>query len=319
MSPRRDAPLLAAVQIMLVAAMFISVVMFALFEFKNHTAPQLIRFDNAEKALIDGRVADAKKEFDTALKFRPTDIIVYASIVQSCEKSNRAELAAEYAQRGVDACREQPVEERLQLFDMLIAAYTQLDHPPDQHRAIEAARSALALAPDNHLMQNALGFLLADNATGPGKDVDESLQILKDALNGIKKGPTSPEEAQLGPTFLAETEDSYGWALYKDGKYGDAISELSDALQDYPHYPDKVPAEAVKVSYFHLGMAFTKLGQPDQALNSFNSALAYDPHFSDALAGVATLKSTSVPTAAPSAQHTGAFPSAPLPSESKKK
>ena len=126
--------------------------------------------------------------------------------------------------------------------------------------------------------------MLADNATGPGPDVDTALAVLKKALNGIENGPTSAEEELLGPVFKAMTEDSYGWALYKNEAYPDALTALTQALEDYPV---NSPREALKVSYYHLGVVYAKLGRKDQAANAFNSAIAYDAKYDDALAALA--------------------------------
>lgn len=291
---------------MLQAILFITIILFALYEFKRHSQPQPVRFDNAEQALKVGNLTGARKEFDNALRFRPDDPIVFLSIIQSCGSQKQYPLMVEYAERAVLACKQKPADVRSDLYRILAGAYSLVEEPPHQQRAIDAAKKALDLSPGSHFLQNNYGYLLADNAVGRGPDVTTAIQVLSAALTGIRKDPGSAEDAQLGPILVAETEDSYGWALYKNEQYPDAITALTQAIGDYPQTEQPELNEALKASYYHLGMAFAKTGQTEQARNSFQSALAYDPKYANALAGLSALgatgqiKGTPVPSASAS-------------------
>ena len=292
---------------LLQGVLYLGIILFALYEFKRHTTPQPIFFTTAEIALKAGNESAARKEFDEALRQRPHDPTAYASVIDACITQNKPALEAEYAQRAVDALTSQPPEVRAAMYQTLASAYSQIDHSPHLLRAISAAKRALDLVPESRVMQNEYGYLLADNSLGRGPDVDTALAILKKALDGIKSGKPIAGEEQLGPMFVAETEDSYGWALYKDEQYADALTALNQALEDYP---DNAPGDDRKVLYYHLGMVYNKLSRRDQASNAFNSALAYDAKYADALAALARANPpvpvpvSTAPTGAPATNKT---------------
>ena len=62
-------------------------------------------------------------------------------------------LEIEYAQRAIEACKQQQPDVRCALYQVLSSAYSQIEHPPHQQRAIAAAKQALDLMPDNHIMR----------------------------------------------------------------------------------------------------------------------------------------------------------------------
>jgi tetratricopeptide (TPR) repeat protein len=280
------------------AVLYIGIATFAIYQFKRYTSPQPVYFTTAENALKLGNEAAARKEFDESLRLRPNDPEAYLSVIQSCTQQQKPALVIEYALRAIEACKKEPPQVRFALYRVLSAGYQQVEHPPHQQRAIDAAKNALNIAPDNHIAQNEYGWLLADNALGRGPDVDTALAVLKRALDGIRAGPVSVDEAQLGPLVKAMTEDSYGWALYKNEQDADAVTALTQAIEDYP---DNASSEDRKVSYYHLGMAFLKLNKSSQAANAFHSALAYDAKYADALTALSTLNTAQSKSAPPSA------------------
>jgi tetratricopeptide (TPR) repeat protein len=271
---------------LLQAVLYISIVIFALYEFKRHTSPQPIYFTNAENALKSGKESAARKEFDEALRQRPRDPEVYMSVIQSCITQHKSLLEIEYAERAIAECKSQRPQVLSAFYVVIADAASKTDQPPHQQQAIDAGKHAFDLTPDNPVVQNQYGYLLADNALGRGPDVDKALTILRKALDGSRNSGKVIGELQSEPMFVAETEDSYGWALYKNEQYADAITTLTQALADYP---ENAFGDDRKVSYYHLGMAYAKLGRKDQAANAFNSALAYDAKYSDALKALARL------------------------------
>ncbi len=293
---------------LLQATFYLGIVLFALYQFKRHTLPQPIYFTTAENDLKAGNETAARKEFDDALRKRPTDPEAYVSVLQSCSSQHKSALEIEYAQRAIDALKQQPAGVRAIFYNVESQVYIEMDRPPHQQRAIEAAKQALDLLPDSEIMQNQYGYLLADNALTRGPDVDKALIVLKKALDEIKTGKGSDSADQLGPIFVAETEDSYGWALYKNEDYPDALTVLTQALGDYPEalddYPKNAPGDVLKASYYHLGMIYSKLGRKDQAANAFNSAIAYDAKYEDALTAMAALSP---------AKQIGVRPTSPVP------
>ena len=151
---------------------FLSIILFALYQFKQHTVPQAIYFTNAENDLKAGRESAARKEFDDALLLRPNDPAAYLGVIQACAIQNKPVLEVEYTLRAIDACKSQPREFRAELYQTLAMAYSNIESPPHQEHAVAAAKQAFDLAPDNRLMENEYGYLLADNALGRGPDVE---------------------------------------------------------------------------------------------------------------------------------------------------
>src|SRR5580692_5826649 len=126
--------------------LFLSIILFALYQFKQHTVPQPIYFTNAENDLKAGRESAARKEFDDALRRRPNDPGTYLSVIQACTIQNKPALEVEYTLRAIDACKSQPQELRAELYQALAMAYSNIDRPPHQQRAIAAAKQAFDLA-----------------------------------------------------------------------------------------------------------------------------------------------------------------------------
>ena len=64
-----------------------------------------------------------------------------------------------------------------------------------------------------------------------------------------------------------------GWVYYKKGLYDSAISEFSDSLAKIPDNPS--------VNY-HLGLAYFKKGEHEQARTYLEKALSIDENFDGA-------------------------------------
>ena len=83
----------------------------------------------------------------------------------------------------------------------------------DVDAAIETYREAVRRWPDSAISMNALGYTLADRTT----QYKEAAKLIKKALKKL------PESAAI--------IDSYGWVLYRQGKYEEALSELERAFE----------------------------------------------------------------------------------------
>jgi Flp pilus assembly protein TadD len=66
--------------------------------------------------------------------------------------------------------------------------------------------------------------------------------------------------------------DSYGWALFKLGKYDDAVVFLEDANEMMPHDP---------TTNDHLGDVYWKLGRKREARFQWKRALFFKPEPED--------------------------------------
>jgi Tfp pilus assembly protein PilF len=66
------------------------------------------------------------------------------------------------------------------------------------------------------------------------------------------------------------TWDALAWALYKNGKYQEANDAMENALR---------PGTRDALLLFHAGMIAGRMGQPAQAKERLEQALAINPHF----------------------------------------
>ncbi|NDF11535.1 MAG: tetratricopeptide repeat protein [Proteobacteria bacterium] len=109
---------------------------------------------------------------------------------------------------------------------------------------------ALELSPDNPDVLNYLAYswLLKDI------NFDKAREYLQTAITA------RPHDAHI--------IDSYGWALYKLGKYTDALVFIERANLIAPHDP---------TSNDHLGDVYWKLGRTTEARYQWKRALSYDP------------------------------------------
>ncbi len=122
--------------------------------------------------------------------------------------------------------RHQMRETALETLDQALAStpdsvnllYTRamLSSPEESARMIDDLRRALALAPDNPMVQNALGYTL----TLYSDQLDEAHTLISRALE------QQPEDAA--------TLDSMGWILYKLGRHGEARNFLQRAYDAHP-------------------------------------------------------------------------------------
>ena len=284
------------------ALLFFAVIAAALWQFKTHTQPTQVRFIAAEQALTKGNTEAAKEDFERVLRTRPSDWTVYASIMVTCKQYNRYDLFTEYGERGLERARGLTTQERAIALDELVAAYVIMESVPNQKHAIECARKALQLDTQNLSRQNTYGYLLADNATGKGPQLEEAIKVLHAALQGMKGAPKSIEEASVMPVLMPMTEDSYAWALVKNGQYADAITILTGAIAEYP---SNVPNSDVKTIYYHLGEAYRLSGQIEKARNAYQNSLFMDPKYQESLHAIEKLPAPAppaVPTGAPAGE-----------------
>ncbi len=113
--------------------------------------------------------------------------------------------------------------------------------------AVAALESLLTDHPDDHVIQNALGYTLADH----GQELPRAEGLIRAAL---KSEPDNP-------AYL----DSLGWLLHRQGQPVDAFDYLVRATNALPEDP---------VILEHLGMVLLSLGRHDRAYEVFLRAKA---------------------------------------------
>jgi Flp pilus assembly protein TadD len=113
---------------------------------------------------------------------------------------------------------------------------------------VEVLREAQKLAPANPTLQNNLGYLILER----GGNVEEASRLIEAALD---KEPGNPS-----------TMDSWGWALYKQGKFHESEETLRKAVSLTPYSPE---------AHRHLGETLLKLDRLQEALEEWERALAF--------------------------------------------
>jgi len=106
---------------------------------------------------------------------------------------------------------------------------------------------SLQYVPDNATVLNNYGYYLSER----GVRLDDAEKMSKHAL------ALRPGEA----TFL----DTYGWILYRGGKYNDAKEYIQKAI-------DTDPQNADATLYDHLGDVYFKMNDTDKAVQSWQKA-----------------------------------------------
>lgn len=115
-------------------------------------------------------------------------------------------------------------------------------------------KKALALAPDQPLVLNYLGYSWVDQ----GKNLKEGMRLIEKAVQ------LKPDDGYI--------VDSLGWAHYKQGNYKEAVRFLERAVEIKPEDPTLND---------HLGDAFWKVGREREARFQWSQALSLNPEPED--------------------------------------
>jgi tetratricopeptide (TPR) repeat protein len=132
--------------------------------------------------------------------------------------------------------------------DLLLLQANALENLGESDQAIQVLREGQKLNPNHPTLQNNLGFSLLER----GDHLDEAARLIKASLD---QDPAN-----------SSTMDSWGWVLYKQGKYQEAESALRKASELAPSSPEV---------HRHLGEALLKLDRLQEALDEWERALAF--------------------------------------------
>ncbi len=134
------------------------------------------------------------------------------------------------------------------VIDLILLQSNALEQLERHDEALVVLREGQKLAPTHPTLQNNLGYMLLER----GKELEEAAQLIGASL---KQDPSS-----------GSTMDSWGWVLFKQGKFKEAEEALKKAVDLSPLSP-----EIRK----HYGEALLKNGKAQEALNQWDRALAY--------------------------------------------
>jgi tetratricopeptide (TPR) repeat protein len=245
-------------------------------------------------ALSSKSTAEARTLFESALRQDPQNPELYQQILNACQDNQDWDLVVLFGERAVQQCRDAPEAVRSALYGQLAAGYSKAKGKGWKTLARETARRALELAPFNPANQNLLGYTLvdtfdrSDKAFNNPKDLDEAERLIVQAMKTVRTA--SPLKSE--DPGLASIEDSYAWLLFKRERYSEAALLLTDIVN---RVDTSVFGSEMKELYFHLGATYSRLGRYDDARWALQTALTYDPKFSDAKTELYSLPNTSAP------------------------
>lgn len=132
--------------------------------------------------------------------------------------------------------------------ELLLLEANALESLDRSDEAMKTLREGQKLNPGHPTLQNNLGFLLLEK----GGDLKEATRLIEASL---KQDPKN-----------SSTMDSWGWALYQNGRYVEAEAVLRQAVALSPFSPEV---------HRHLGEVLVKLDRLQDALEEWDRALAF--------------------------------------------
>ncbi len=156
----------------------------------------------------------------------------------------RPSEAADAYGRAITLARAQGV--RTELWPMLLLQASALEEAKRWPEAKQALEQGLAIAPDQPLLLNFLGYAKLER----GENIDAAEAMIR------KASDLAPDDASI--------TDSLGWAQFKRGKVGEAIATLQKAAEKDP---DQAEIQE------HLGDALYRSGRRYEARFAWNAAM----------------------------------------------
>jgi tetratricopeptide (TPR) repeat protein len=200
---------------------------------------------------VQVRILRDDKKFDQAYQIAAAaagspnadlgDFSRFGDVLQSMKRHNEA---ADAYGRAIAFAQAQKLDS--QLWSLLLLRASALEDANRWPDARVALQQALALAPDEPLLLNFLGYAKLER----GEDMDAAEAMIR------KASDLAPDEASI--------TDSLGWAEFKRGKVDQAIATLQRAAEK-----DPVQAEIQE----HLGDALYRSGRRYEARFAWNASL----------------------------------------------
>ena len=126
-------------------------------------------------------------------------------------------------------------------------------------KAEECYKKAIELDPENADGYNHLGFLFCET----GKDLDVAINLVNKAV-------------QLNSNDRGYYYDTLGWIYYQQGLYDKSLKYIKESVDMIP-LEDKVARGTV---FYHLGMIYVKMNDPNNAFFQFIETLKLAPNTS---------------------------------------
>jgi Flp pilus assembly protein TadD len=180
-------------------------------------------------------------------------LLVHKEQRQACQQLDLEAMAALWADfNGWEQCLAKAREARgaapIRDVDLLLLEANALETLGRSREAMAVLREGQKLNPGHPTLQNNLGFLLLEQSG----DLEEASSLIQAAL------AKDPENSS--------TMDSWGWALFKRGRFQEAEAALRKAAKLNPFSPE---------IHRHLGEALLRLERAQEALDEWDRALAF--------------------------------------------
>lgn len=198
-----------------------------------------------------GRIAIVKQDYESAKEYltiltqlSPSVPDAWLDLGFVYRSTDNLEKAINVYSAGL-----QFVNQRVDSVRLLFAIGASQENSKKIKEASETFEKLILLDPDNSRALNYLGYMLADN----GNRLDYAKDLIGKALE------LSPENA----AYI----DSYGWVMFRLGKYNDAVEYLAKA----------VSLQSDPIIYDHLGDAYNASGNLSDARIWWQKALELSP------------------------------------------
>lgn len=228
----------------------------------SHFTNRLLFHHDLSRALVlAGKPDEAVAEADRAVQLsdegnRLSLRLFRAEILKMADRLERAEAE----------CRELLQETRepkgIREIRYTLSGIYSAAHTPE--KAEEQLRLILRTNPDDAVINNDLGYLMADR----GVNLDEAERLIRKAIELDQK------PGQEGKSILTEENrpnaayvDSLGWVLFRRGRFAEARRELEKAVA----LPEGASDPVV---WDHLGDVYFRLGDLGQARTAWTKAVA---------------------------------------------
>lgn len=195
-------------------------------------------------ALVDEDFERARDQFKRVTQMADTSAQAWLDLAFAYRKLEQPEREIDAYQTGMEKMATE--ENALRLMFALGAAYEQLGRFDE---AVETFETIIANSPNHAPSLNYLGYMLADR----NERLEYAYDLLKRAID------ISPDN----PAYL----DSYGWVLYRLGRYQEALVQLERA----------VALDSDPVMFDHLGDVYQALDKTEQARQAWERSLKLDP------------------------------------------
>lgn len=225
--------------------------------------PALMVLGNTQVALA--AFGDAEATFRAALEIEPNDALAIVQLLRTLNAQGRPGEAEALVDASLERQPEHP--------DLLWAKASFLETANDIDGAIDVYEQLYALNSGNQVVANNLASLLVTYRTEQA-DLDRAIAVGK----------------RLRGTEFPPFQDTYGWLLYRQGQFEEAVEYLEPAAQALAGDP---------IVQFHLAKAYLALERNADALAQFENAVALAeaddprPQIAEARSEVARLKTVS--------------------------